>query len=169
MNYKKKKIILYHGTNEKFEKPRVDKSKLLNDFGKGFYLTSNFKQAKRMAERKVTTKIAKGNIPYVYKFELNIDQAKNNLNILYLKANSKWSKFVLENRTKFVSTEADIIIGPTADGTLFDTIYRWQHDKITIEEAVGKLKPKFYSLQYCIKTNNGLRYLKYLDIINVKE
>ena len=44
-------MLLYHGSLEKVEVPVLDKSKESNDFGKGFYLTSSYEQAKRWAVR----------------------------------------------------------------------------------------------------------------------
>lgn len=47
------KIILYHGSNITVEEPAIIKSKRLLDFGTGFYLTSDFSQAKKWAIRTV--------------------------------------------------------------------------------------------------------------------
>ena len=44
---------LYHGTNVEFEQIDLLKSKPNKDFGRGFYLSANYVQAKDMAEAKV--------------------------------------------------------------------------------------------------------------------
>ena len=40
------KIILYHGSNEKIEKPLLGKGKVYNDYGQGFYCTEHIELAK---------------------------------------------------------------------------------------------------------------------------
>lgn len=46
-------MILYHGSNMEIKVPQIIKSKRLLDFGTGFYLTSDFQQAKKWAIRTV--------------------------------------------------------------------------------------------------------------------
>lgn len=43
-------MLLYHGSNVEISNPQILDSDRRLDFGKGFYLTSNFGQAKRWAE-----------------------------------------------------------------------------------------------------------------------
>ena len=43
---------LYHGTNIDFEKIDIAKSKPNKDFGRGFYLSADYKQAQNMANIK---------------------------------------------------------------------------------------------------------------------
>ena len=44
-------MILYHGSNIEVQNPRIMETKRLLDFGRGFYLTSDFEQAKKWAVR----------------------------------------------------------------------------------------------------------------------
>lgn len=48
----KKDLILYHGSNKAVPNPSVNKSKMTNDFGNGFYLTADRDQAIKWAKRK---------------------------------------------------------------------------------------------------------------------
>lgn len=41
-------MILYHGSNVEVKELKIIKTKRLLDFGTGFYLTSDFEQAKKM-------------------------------------------------------------------------------------------------------------------------
>ena len=43
-------MLLYHGNNIEVSNPQILESDRRLDFGKGFYLTSSFEQAKRWAE-----------------------------------------------------------------------------------------------------------------------
>ena len=40
------KIVLYHGSNERIEKPLFGKGKVYNDYGQGFYCTEHIELAK---------------------------------------------------------------------------------------------------------------------------
>ena len=42
-------MIVFHGSNLEVKNPRLIPSKRLLDFGAGFYLTSDFEQAKKWA------------------------------------------------------------------------------------------------------------------------
>ena len=44
-------MLLYHGSNIEVSNPQILESDRRLDFGKGFYLTSSFAQAKRWADR----------------------------------------------------------------------------------------------------------------------
>lgn len=46
-------MILYHGTNIEFDKIDLAKSKPNKDFGRGFYLSTDYSQAMEMAKTKV--------------------------------------------------------------------------------------------------------------------
>lgn len=44
-------MILYHGSNTEVKNPQILRSRRLLDFGAGFYLTSDYEQAKKWAIR----------------------------------------------------------------------------------------------------------------------
>ena len=44
-------MILYHGSNIEVKHPQIIRSRKLLDFGAGFYLTSDYGQAKKWAVR----------------------------------------------------------------------------------------------------------------------
>ena len=56
-------MVLYHGSNIEVKKPEIIQSKRLLDFGTGFYLTSDYEQAKKWAVR--TTARREEGIPTV--------------------------------------------------------------------------------------------------------
>lgn len=72
-------MILFPGSNVEIHKPKIMQSKRLLDFGAGFYLTSDFDQAKKWAIR--TTNRREEGEPIVSIFE--IDETKfDTLNVL---------------------------------------------------------------------------------------
>ena len=70
---------LYHGTNVKFDKIDLMKSKPNKDFGRGFYLSDNYEQAMEMAKTKVVRNLhyMKGiTIQYFFGTERALQQLK---------------------------------------------------------------------------------------------
>ena len=62
-------MILYHGSNMIVEKPLVNIGKTSVDFGQGFYLTSDYEQAKRWANQ---VKIRRDNgTAYISEYEVD--------------------------------------------------------------------------------------------------
>ena len=59
-------MILYHGSNVTVDNPQLLPTKRFLDFGKGFYLTSDFEQASKWATR--TTKARNEGEPTVSTF-----------------------------------------------------------------------------------------------------
>ena len=49
-------VKLYHGSNVKVENPNLNYSYKRRDFGKGFYLTGDYDQAKAWSIKKVNKK-----------------------------------------------------------------------------------------------------------------
>lgn len=65
-------MILYHGSNVEIDVIDFEKSKPGKDFGLGFYLSADKKQAQEMAEKKA---LLLGGTPTVTRFEFNIEGA----------------------------------------------------------------------------------------------
>ena len=78
---------LYHGTNTKFEEIDIDNhSSVFKDYGQGFYLTTNLKQAWNLAHRKSNNQKE----AYVYQYELKeFDSKEYNIYEL-LEYNREW-------------------------------------------------------------------------------
>lgn len=69
-------MILYHGSHVEVSKPKLLKNQRELDFGKGFYTTTDFEQAKAWAYR--TAKIRKNTEAYVSLFGWILDHAGGN-------------------------------------------------------------------------------------------
>ena len=152
---------LYHGSVYNVEKPDLNYSNKKRDFGKGFYLTSDFEQAKLWS-------IKKGDIenknPIVSIYELD-DNYKNDLKIKEFDSvpNEEWFDFIVQNRTldEDVKTDYDIIIGPVANDGTYEVINLYLRGILTIDVAIKELKTYKLKNQYVFKTNKSLSYLKY--------
>ena len=64
-------ITLYHGSNVEIDHICLEKCNPYKDFGRGFYLTDIYDQAKQMAHRR--TRIAGEGKPIVTSYEFNED------------------------------------------------------------------------------------------------
>ena len=90
------KIILYHGSYCKVEFPNLDFCNDYKDFGKGFYLTTDRKQAERFAQVISRRKGTDTKFVNIYEFHVSTD-----LNIKeFTYPNYEWFKFVCSNRSK---------------------------------------------------------------------
>ena len=91
------KIILYHGSNEKIERPIFGKGKVYNDYGQGFYCTEHIELAKEWA-------CNEGVDGFANKYELDLIDLK----ILNLSEEKytilHWLALLMENRRFRVTT-----------------------------------------------------------------
>lgn len=152
---------LYHGTNAHFERIELDKSRPNKDFGKGFYLSGNLRQATEMAEHKC---LQEGGEPIVqaYQFDENI-LASNEVKVLNFDAYSEgWVRFILMNRTNRSDKpchDYDIVIGPIADDKVGVQLFRFLNKYISIKELVANLQYKSLTMQYFFGTERAITHL----------
>lgn len=154
---------LYHGSNVEVSCPDLSKSKPYKDFGQGFYLSADKKQALRMAEQK-TLLLLYGE-PIVSEFEFDESLLYNGeLNVKVFEDYSvEWATFILENRDvkrKHPVHNFDIVFGPIADDGVTFQLRRFQAGMISLEELVKELKyARGITFQYFFGTTLALSKL----------
>ena len=155
-------IILYHGSNQPVENPKILESKRALDFGAGFYLTSSINQAEKWA-KSVTLRRGIGK-PILNIFEFN--ENVNDLKVLkFEKANGDWLDYVVKNRKKMPLIEnSDLIIGPVANDSTLPVINDYMDGKYTKEEAINHLLPQNMKDQFAFATEKALKYLKFTGV-----
>ena len=155
-------IILYHGSNQPVENPKILESKRALDFGAGFYLTSSINQAEKWA-KSVTLRRGIGK-PILNIFEFN--ENVNDLKVLkFEKANGDWLDYVVKNRKKMPLIENyDLIIGPVANDSTLPVINDYIDGKYTKEEAINHLLPQNLKDQFTFVTAKALKYLKFTGV-----
>lgn len=157
---------LYHGTNIVFDKIDLTKSKAGKDFGCGFYLSAEYKQALEMAKRKVEQ--SGEGMPLVYEYEFDeILLHKNDISALRFDGYTKeWAEFVLanrKNRTRYSVHQYDIVIGPIANDAVGLQIRRFTAGIIDMDSFIQELKyMKGISFQYFFGTENAIKLLRRL-------
>lgn len=157
---------LYHGTNCSFDEIDLTKSKVGKDFGCGFYLSADSRQALELAERKVEQSGEGAPIVYEYEFDEVLLQSEE-LSVLSFEEYSKeWAEFVLanrKNRTRTSVHQYDIVIGPIADDAVGFQIRRFTAGIIDMDRFIQELRyMKGISFQYFFGTDKAIKHLKRL-------
>lgn len=162
-------MILYHGSNIEIEQIDLSFSKKGKDFGCGFYLNANKKQAMEMAKR--TTFRMKTGSPIVnaYAFDNSMLSSPSSIQIKKFKDYSvEWAEFVLMNRKNSSDTQIhpyDIVVGPIADDTVGVQIRRFIMGYISMEKLIEELRYKGnHSIQYFFGTEAAIKLLKKIAI-----
>lgn len=153
-------LKLFHGSNEKVTEPKIRPNLRALDFGAGFYLTSNEKQAAKWA-KSVLKRRKKGNaILNSYEF----DETKlSALRVLRFEtANADWLDFVVNNRKELlIENSYDLVIGPVANDSTLPVIDDYMDGIYTKEEAVRRLLPQNLTDQYAFLSNRALELLTF--------
>jgi len=104
---------LYHAGFEVIQKPDVHFGRKNADFGQGFYMSAQEEFARRWA------RIRKGRDTVLNSYELDL----YGLRVHTFKRNEKWFEYIYANRNHLPDTlqSADVIIGPIANDTIYDT------------------------------------------------
>ena len=154
---------LYHGSNVAVRSPDLNLSKKLLDFGGGFYLTTDFEQAKQWARIK-TNRAGKGS-PIVSIFEMQEDDLAHLKVTRFNGPDRAWLDCITDHRKGFIERdEEDVIIGPVANDQTFQTIGLYFRGFITAEMALQLLLPQNLRDQYCIKTEKALACLVFKEV-----
>lgn len=163
--------VLFHGSksNEINFPLDLSYSKSNNDFGVGFYLGENYRQA--------ATYIANGNSVSVYAFNLNL----NGLRIKKFNVDKEWMIAIAYYRgwlkeylnhpyvDKIISSvnEHDIIIAPIADNRMFDIISEFVRGEITDLQCEHALAATNLGFQYVLKSENALKNISLIKPLYV--
>lgn len=150
------KLILYHGSPEIIQKPLLEKGKVYNDYGRGFYCTENLELAKEWA-------CTEGIDGYANRYEIEAGDLK----ILNLSSEEytilHWLALLMQNRKLRLSTPVmrrgaewlkelflidvekyDIVIGYRADDSYFSFARAFVNNEISLGQlkyamSLGKL------------------------------
>ena len=165
---------LYHGTNIRFEIPKIITPNRALDFGAGFYTTSDVEQANSWA--KVVVRRANSGTPLLNVYELD-ENFKNQLKIKHFQSpNKEWLDFVCDHRLNcYKGDDYDLIIGPVANDNTMPVIQSYIDSAQTnelekdffAEFAVRQLRADRLNDQFVFKTEKSLQYLKLLKITTV--
>ncbi len=158
-------MILYHGSNTEIHAIDLNQSMRGKDFGQGFYLSADQRQAEEMATFKT---LQFGGCPIVNAFEFDETLLSNSLlNTKIFDCYSlEWAEFIFANRNNMTDIpihEYDIVYGPIADDRVGVQIRNLIEGNITIDVFLERLKYiKGITFQYYFGTQRAINYLKRL-------
>lgn len=150
---------VYHGSDTVVQKPRILHSKRRMDFGSGFYTTQSRTQAEKWARS-----VRRGrDSPEAFVTEFDYEE-KPGMNVLIFDGPSaEWFDFIIRNRKGTFTHDYDIILGPVADDSVYDTLFLFESGYITREEAIRKLNSAKLDGQILFHTDKSLECITYID------
>ena len=158
---------LYHGSYIKIDVIDLTKAKPYKDFGKGFYVTKFYEQAKTWADRLGVEHETKGVIS-----EFEFDEyayEDESLKVLFFENyNEQWLDFIVLNRSNRKQMhDYDIVEGPVADDKVQNRIGDYLSGEITKTDFLEELKWHEDTHQICFCTVASLQFLKRPDNLKI--
>lgn len=152
---------LYHGSDVEVRSIDLSRSLMYKDFGPGFYVSADLKQAEAFARFKADRPKSVTNVPVVSTFELDETCLKDgSLRIKRFEGYSEeWIDFINEYRGS-KDTEFDLVIGPIANDDVRTSFAQYQMGEMTKAELLEALKYKRVTYQYCFKTEAAVSKLR---------
>lgn len=150
---------VYRGSDTVVQKPRILHSKRRMDFGSGFYTT----QSRTQAEKWARSVRRRRDSPEAFVTEFDYEE-KPEMNVLIFDGPfAEWFDFIIRNRKGTFTHDYDIIIGPVADDSVYDTLFLFESGYITREEAIRKLNSAKLDGQILFHTDKSLECITYID------
>ncbi|GFI14785.1 hypothetical protein IMSAGC008_02347 [Muribaculaceae bacterium] len=158
---------LYHGSTVTVKTPKIQRGRKATDFGKGFYTTSDFEQAKKWALLKQRREQSKKAVVSVY--EVPDDIFHRELSVLRFEgATKEWLEFVVANRKGQGVGSYELIMGPVANDQLYATIRLYEQGVISADAAIEMLKTHRLFDQLSFHTDNVVELLKFIESVEVQ-
>lgn len=141
-------MLLYHTSDREIRNPDIHHGRKNADFGWGFYLTP---------DKEFTYRWARDNA-VVNEYELD----ERGLDIYTFARDVSWFQYIFHNRRLNDSLSADVVIGPIANDTIFDTLGIISSGYLAPEHALKLLMIGPAYTQVAIKTVKAAQQLKWL-------
>ena len=139
---------LYHVSDRSIPSPDVHYGRINADFGQGFYLTPEREFALRWAGEKAV----------LNSYELELED----LTVRRFQRDMDWFSYIFRNRRGQDSLDEDVILGPIANDTIFDTMGVLSSGFLAPEEALALLRIGPAYTQLALKTEQAAAQLRWL-------
>ncbi|MCR5720659.1 MAG: DUF3990 domain-containing protein [Lachnospiraceae bacterium] len=151
-------MIVYHGSCIEVVTPDIVHSRKTVDFGRGFYVTPIYDQAKKWSEKFKTH----GKQAIVSKYLFNENAFEEMKTLKFDSYSEEWLDFILNCRLGKDITDYDIVVGGVANDKVFNTVELFFDGLIDKTEAISRLRYEKPNLQICFRTQTVIDlYLKY--------
>lgn len=148
-------MLVYHTGHHELPEPDIRIGRKNADFGQGFYLSASDEFAGKWVREQ------KEQAAFVNRYELALD----GLSVRRLERNEDWFDYIFRNRAGYADryAEDDVIIGPIANDTLYNTFGIFTSGLLPREQALSLLMlgPKYE--QIVIKTDKARSQLRFLS------
>ena len=150
-----KYLILYHTGFDIIKEPDISRGRKNADFAQGFYLSDNEDFSRRWARNR------KDMPSYLNKYILNTEGLK----IKTFNLDLEWYDYISSNRNfkKDYLSDYDVIIGPIANDSLYDTLGIITSGLLKKEQDLEVLKIGNRYNQIVIKSQKALAELKFVE------
>ena len=146
-------LSLFHTGFQIVEKPDIHRGRANADFGQGFYLSDNEEFSRRWASN------LKDMTNYLNIYELNTEDLK----IKRFTRSLEWFDYIFANRSgrKDELSDYDVIIGPIANDTIYDTYGILTSGFVKKDKALRVLQIGNEYTQLVIKSEKAAANLKF--------
>ncbi len=142
------KMKLYHTGKEEIREPDFQHGRKNADFGQGFYLTPDMDFVYRWA----------GADAVVNEYELETE----GLQIRRFYRDEDWFQYIFQNRRAVDSLSADVVAGPIANDTIFDTLGMISSGFLKTADAMKLLMIGPEYTQVAVKTEKAAKQLRWI-------
>ena len=139
---------LYHTGNAQIREPDLFRGRKNADFGQGFYLTP---------DREFTYRWARDNA-VVNEYELD----ETGLELYTFTRSVDWFQYIFNNRRAKDTLVADVVIGPIANDTIFDTLGIMSSGYLKPVDALKLLMIGPDYMQVAVKTEKAAKQLRFI-------
>ena len=155
-------MLLYHGSNIVVREPKILKSQRYLDFGAGFYMTSDFEQARKWAVR--TAARREEGVATISVFELSDDYVDRVKVLAFARPDRDWLRYITAHRTGNPPVDDyDIVVGPVANDQAIRTVNNYLKGYFPEEVAIKLLLPQKLKDQYLFRTEKALSLLAFKE------
>ena len=147
-------MLLYHTGYQEIRTPDIHRGRKNADFGQGFYLTDDAEFACRWARERKDSDV----ILNTYKFD------PEGLQICRFEREQVWFEYIFSNRRGKPDQypQSDVIIGPIANDTIYDTFGIITSGFLSDEQAMRLLMPGPVYRQIVLKTDRAVAHLTWI-------
>jgi len=155
-------MLLYHGSNVVVYEPKIIKSQRFLDFGAGFYMTSDFEQARKWAVR--TAARREEGVATISVFELSDDYVDRVKVRTFARPDRDWLRYITVHRTgNPPADDYDMVVGPVANDQAIRTVNNYLKGYFPEEVAIKLLLPQKLKDQYLFRTEKALSLLAFKE------
>ena len=154
-------LRVFHTSLVEIKNPDIYIGRKNADFGQGFYTTENFEFAKGWIKSDSSKKAI------INEYEID----DSSLNIKRFVRNEEWFDYIFSNHRvkKDYLSEYDLIIGPIANDTIYNTMGIITSGFLSRQEALKLFLVGPEYTQVTIKTDKAVKKLKYISSTTIME